>query len=152
MYRGINYKDRARHDEIAEYIHELNGKIATNNDARIRFKKIMELKGMGNSMSMTINGDVFTTFDDLWEASNLTQAEKDEIQLKIALKGKLIEAREQKGITQKRLAEMSGLKQPAIARLERMQTTPQIDTLFKVLKPLGYTLAIVPDVHAQTAD
>ena len=94
---------------------------------------------------MTIKGETFTTFEDLWEMSNLTQAEKDEIQLKIELVGKLIEAREQKGISQKRLAEMSGLKQPAIARLEKMETTPQIDTLFKVLKPLGYTLAIVPD-------
>ena len=97
-------------------------------------------------MSMTIKGDEFTTFDDLWNSStSLSQAEKDEIQLKIDLVGKLIEAREQKGISQKRLAEMSGLKQPAIARLERMQATPQIDTLFRVLKPLGYTLAIVPD-------
>ncbi|MDR2610345.1 MAG: helix-turn-helix transcriptional regulator [Clostridiales Family XIII bacterium] len=96
-------------------------------------------------MSITIKGDTFTTFDDLWEASNLTQAEKDEIKLKIDLVGKLIEAREQKGISQKQLAEMSGLKQPAIARLERMQATPQVDTLFRVLRPLGYTLAIVPD-------
>ena len=103
-------------------------------------------------MSITIKGDTFTTFDDLWNASNLTQAEKDEIQLKIDLVGKLIEAREQKGISQKRLAEMSGLKQPAIARLERMQATPQIDTLFKVLRPLGYTLAIVPDQQAHTAE
>ena len=101
---------------------------------------------------MTINGDTFTTYDDLWSASKLTQAEKDEIQLKIDLVGKLIEARENKGISQKRLAEMSGLKQPAIARLERMQATPQIDTLFKVLKPLGYTLAIVPDKPAQTTE
>ena len=101
---------------------------------------------------MTIKGDTFTTFDDLWEESNLTQTEKDEIQLKISLVGKLIEAREQKGISQKRLAEMSGLKQPAIARLERMQATPQIDTLFKVLKPLGYTLAIVPDTHIQPTE
>ena len=102
---------------------------------------------------MTIKGDTFTTFDDLWnDPALLTQAEKDEIQLKIDLIGKLIEAREQKGISQKRLAEMSGLKQPAIARLERMQATPQIDTLFKVLKPLGYTLAIVPDKQAQTAE
>lgn len=95
-------------------------------------------------MSIVINGDTFTTFEDLWEASNLTEAEKDEIQLKIDLVGKLIEARDKNGITQKQLAEMSGLKQPAIARLERLQTTPQINTLFKLLKPLGYTLAIVP--------
>jgi ribosome-binding protein aMBF1 (putative translation factor) len=103
-------------------------------------------------MSMTIKGDTFTTFDDLWEASNLTQSEKDEIQLKIDLAGKLIEAREQKGISQKRLAEMSGLKQPAIARLERMKATPQVDTLFRVLKPLGYTLAIVPDERTRATN
>jgi ribosome-binding protein aMBF1 (putative translation factor) len=101
---------------------------------------------MVNNMSMSIKGDTFTTFDDLWEASNLTQSEKDEIRLETALIGKIIEAREQKGISQKRLAEMSGLKQPAIARLERMQVMPQLDTLFKILKPLGYTLAIVPEV------
>jgi ribosome-binding protein aMBF1 (putative translation factor) len=106
---------------------------------------------MVNNMSVTIKGDTFTTFDDLWEASNLTQAEKDEIQFKIDLVGKLIEAREQKGISQKRLAEMSGLKQPAIARLERMQATPQVDTLFKILKPLGYTLAIVPDAQKRSS-
>jgi ribosome-binding protein aMBF1 (putative translation factor) len=95
---------------------------------------------------MTIKGDTFTTFDDMWNASNLSEAEKNGIKLKVELVGKLIEARENKGISQKRLAEMSGLKQPAIARLERMQATPQIDTLFKVLQPLGYTLAIVPVV------
>ena len=96
-------------------------------------------------VAMTIKGDTFTTFDDLWDSSNLTEAEKDEIQLKINLAGKLIEARESRGLSQKQLAELSGLKQPAIARLERMQATPQIDTLFKILKPLGYTLEIVPD-------
>jgi ribosome-binding protein aMBF1 (putative translation factor) len=104
-------------------------------------------------MSLTIGNETFTTFEDIKAKSKLTEAEKEEIQLKISLVGKLIEAREQKGISQKRLAEMSGLKQPAIARLERMQATPQIDTLFKVLKPLGYTLAIVPDSQqAQTTD
>jgi ribosome-binding protein aMBF1 (putative translation factor) len=96
-------------------------------------------------MSVTIKGDKFATFDDMWNESRLTEAEKDAIKLKIELVGKLIEARGNKGISQKRLAEMSGLKQPAIARLERMQATPQIDTLFRILKPLGYTLAIVPD-------
>lgn len=39
---------------------------------------------------------------------------------------------------------MSSVKQPAIARLKSMRTTPQIDTLFKILGLLGYTLKIVP--------
>lgn len=40
---------------------------------------------------------------------------------------------------------MTGLKQPAIARLEKMETVLQIDTLSKVLRALGYKLAIVPE-------
>jgi len=39
---------------------------------------------------------------------------------------------------------MSGVRQPAIARLESRKATPQIDTLIRLLLPLGYTLAIVP--------
>lgn len=39
---------------------------------------------------------------------------------------------------------MSGIKQSAIARLESMRTTPQIDTLLKILNPLGYTFSITP--------
>ena len=31
-----------------------------------------------------------------------------------------------------------------IARLEKLKATPLIDTLFKVLTPMGYKLAIVP--------
>jgi predicted XRE-type DNA-binding protein len=104
---------------------------------------------MVDKMSMIINGDTFTTFEDMWEASNLTDAEKEEIQFKVDLMGKLIEAREKKLISQKQLVKMYGLKQPVIARRERIKTSPQIDTLFKILKPLGYTLAIVPDTHAQ---
>ncbi len=56
----------------------------------------------------------------------------------------MIEAREAKGLSQRELAKLSGVKQPAIARIESMKSTPQIDTILKVLVPLGYTLEIVP--------
>ncbi|MCL2109929.1 MAG: helix-turn-helix transcriptional regulator [Oscillospiraceae bacterium] len=74
----------------------------------------------------------------------LTEDEKERINFEVALIGKLIEAREIKGLTQKQLAQQAGINQSAVARLESMKATPQIDTLFKVLKPLGYTLEIVP--------
>lgn len=96
-------------------------------------------------MSVTINGEKYTTFSDyLNDESRVSKAEKAQIEFETALIGKLIEAREEKGLSQRELAEISGLKQPAIARLESMQTTPQINTLFKVLSSLGYTLTIVP--------
>ncbi|MEL7661394.1 helix-turn-helix transcriptional regulator [Acetobacterium wieringae] len=41
------------------------------------------------------------------------------------------------------MANLTGIKQPAIARLENRKSIPKIDILFKLLDPLGYTLAIV---------
>ncbi len=93
-----------------------------------------------------INDTEYTTLNDLWnDPELLSEDEKDRINFEVALIGKLIEAREQKGLTQKELAEKAGIKQSALARLESMKATPQIDTLFKILKPLGYTIQIVPD-------
>ena len=64
--------------------------------------------------------------------------------LRIALIGELIKARQEKGISQKKLEEMSGVRQPIIARMEKGSTSPQLDTVLKVLHSLGKTLAIVP--------
>ena len=87
-----------------------------------------------------------SNFNDLYNDPNfLDSSERAKIEFEVAIIGKLIEARESKGLSQKELADLSGLKQSAIARLEGLKATPQIDTLFKVLQPLGYTLAVVPD-------
>ena len=45
MYKVITYKDRQGKDEIAAYIQELNNKMETNKDTRIRYKKIIEYIG-----------------------------------------------------------------------------------------------------------
>ncbi|MDR1701488.1 MAG: helix-turn-helix transcriptional regulator [Sporomusaceae bacterium] len=74
----------------------------------------------------------------------LTPEERAETDLKIALLGEIINARQASGLTQKELEAASGVKQPVIARLERGSTDPQLSTLIKVLAPLGKTLAIVP--------
>lgn len=85
------------------------------------------------------------TFSDYMnDPERVTPADRERINFEISLIGKMIEAREKKGLSQRELAELSGVKQPAIARLESLRTKPQIDTLFKVLLPLGYTLQIVP--------
>ena len=73
-----------------------------------------------------------------------TPEEIAESDLRVALIGELIRARQERGITQKQLEEMSGVTQPVIARLERGTTTPNISTLTKLLAPLGKKLAIVP--------
>lgn len=64
--------------------------------------------------------------------------------LRVALIGELIKARQEQGISQKQLEKLSGVKQPIIARMEKGSTTPQLDTILKVLASLGKTLEIVP--------
>lgn len=96
-------------------------------------------------MSVNINGEKFSTFNDyISNEAKVSKAEKAQVEFETALIGKLIEAREAKGLSQRELAAICGVKQPAIARLESMRSTPQIDTLFKILSPLGYTITIVP--------
>lgn len=56
----------------------------------------------------------------------------------------IIELRKESGMTQKELAEAANLAQPAIARMESKTATPQLDTLLKILAPMGKTLAVVP--------
>lgn len=96
-------------------------------------------------MSVKIGNEEFTEFNDLYNDPDfLSDSERTEIEFEAALIGKLIEAREKCGMSQQELADLTGLKQLAIARLENLKATPIIDTLFKLLDPLGYTLAIVP--------
>ncbi len=73
-----------------------------------------------------------------------TPEEIAESDLRVALMGELIRARQEKGISQKKLEKLSGVKQPVIARMETGKTSPQLDTVMKVLHALGKTLAIVP--------
>lgn len=85
------------------------------------------------------------TFSDFYNDDvNVSPAERAKIEFEIELIGKLIAAREAKGFTQQQLAEAAGIKQPAVARMETLKATPQIDTLFKVLTPMGFKLTIVP--------
>jgi len=54
----------------------------------------------------------------------------------------IISTRKKKGLTQKEVAEMTGLKQPAIARIENNVNSPQLDTLIKILDALDLKIEI----------
>ncbi len=70
----------------------------------------------------------------------------DQIELEqIELVAQLIVRRENLGITQQELAEMTGLKQAAIARLENEGAIPRLDTLEKVAKALGMKVTLVDE-------
>jgi len=60
----------------------------------------------------------------------------------VALIGELIKARKERGLSQRELEALSGVKQPVIARMENGSTVPNLNTILKVLAPLGKTLYI----------
>lgn len=71
-----------------------------------------------------------------------TPEEIAESDLRVAIIGELVKARQEQGITQRKLEELSGVKQPIIARMEKGTVTPNLSTILKVLAPLGKTLYI----------
>ena len=87
--------------------------------------------------------DKYTTWRE-YEKEVLSPEEIAASDLRVAIILEIINARKEKGITQKELEKLSGVKQPAIARLEQGTSDVRIDTILKVLAPLGKTLAVVP--------
>lgn len=55
----------------------------------------------------------------------------------------VVKARRKSGLTQTQLEEKSGVKQPIIARIEKGISCPNIETLLKLLNPMGKKLEIV---------
>lgn len=97
---------------------------------------IADIKERGNH---AIGSDVLEFMDGFLNTEEIAESN-----LRVSLIGELIKARQEQGISQKKLEELSGVKQPIIARMEKGSTNPQLSTLLKVLAPLGKTLAIVP--------
>lgn len=56
--------------------------------------------------------------------------------------GALIEQRNQLGITQRELATICGVPQSSVARIESFKTIPNLDTLLKIMQPLGLKLTV----------
>jgi len=87
--------------------------------------------------------DSLTSWEELEETFDFTQEEWDEIDLKVQIVGEIINARQNQELTQTALEELSGVRQPVIARLETNTSDPQLTTILKILRPLGKTLAVV---------
>lgn len=55
-----------------------------------------------------------------------------------------IKLRKDNHLTQEALANQSGVIRLTVTRIENLITSPQVNTLIKILEPLGYTVRIEP--------
>ena len=73
-----------------------------------------------------------------------SQAKKDmeEMEEHAVIVGAIIEKLTELGISQRDLADMCGIPQSSVARIETFKTIPKIDTLLKIMQPLGLKLTV----------
>jgi ribosome-binding protein aMBF1 (putative translation factor) len=71
---------------------------------------------------------------------SLSKSENDQLDFAVELVSQIIERRLKLGLTQSELAQKTGIKQSAIARLENLGVIPRLDTMFKLIRPLGLKL------------
>ena len=85
----------------------------------------------------------FKSWNDV-RSDLFTPEEIAESDLRVALMEEIIAARKEQEISKREQGKLTGIKQPVIARIESGQSSPRIDTLVKLLAPLGKTIAVVP--------
>lgn len=86
----------------------------------------------------------YKTWKEVKSKLKVSAEQEAEIQLEKDIIEATIEARKRNKLTQRELSEISGVKQPAIARIEKYINSPQTSTLIKLLYPMGYTIRVVP--------
>ena len=76
--------------------------------------------------------------------ADFTQEDFEEMELEKQIIIATIEARKKANLTQQELSELTGIIQPSIAKIENFVRTPQYTTLMRLLRPMGYTIKVVP--------
>lgn len=82
--------------------------------------------------------DLLAEFERFEKARQLQKPRKH-----VDLAGQLIQARYHKRLTQKELAERSGVAQAVIARIESGKGNPTMETLERIVKVLGRRVGLV---------
>ena len=91
-----------------------------------------------------MNKRIGTDWEEYSKALNFTIEEQKIMNIEYEIIKSTIELRDRKKISQRMLSKITGIKQPAISKIEKHKNSPQLNTILKLLTPLGYTLEIVP--------
>ena len=84
------------------------------------------------------------SWGEVRKSLNFTPEEEAQIQLEMDIIQATIDARKKCNLSQRDLSKKSGIMQPVIARIESPARSPRVDTLMRMLLPMGYTLRVVP--------
>ena len=80
---------------------------------------------------------------DAKSISATTKEDIEEMEVLAEIISSIIEKRNKLGYSQRELADICGLPHSSIARIEACTVKPNVETLIKIMKPLGLTLSVV---------
>ena len=159
MYELVLYEDARGYNPFkSELLQPLNEKAQTDKRARTLLKQLVyrmnRLQADGTRcgeegrtplpnltlpfLSRLIGGAAMETWSDaLEEVTALSEAEKKQLEFIAQFVGSLVNRRKELGLSQRDLAEKSGIKQPVIARMESGAAIPRLETIFKLAYVMG---------------
>lgn len=120
---------------------EDNGTILPENVAKHIEENIWELRPGNNRIFYFYYAD--NTFILLHSFRKKTQRDMEEIEEQAAIISAVIQQRHALGVSQRELANLCGIPQSSVARIESLKTTPNLDTLLKIMRPLGLKLTVL---------
>ena len=80
--------------------------------------------------------------EELKAGNNTSKQIIEEVETYVDIIAALNNKRQELGITQRDLAKLCKIPQSSVARIESFKVSPNIDTLLKLLRPLGLTLSV----------
>ena len=80
--------------------------------------------------------------EELKAVNNTSKQIVEDVEAYVQIIAALNSKRQELGITQRDLAKLCKIPQSSVARIESFKVTPSIDTLLKLLRPLGLTLSV----------
>lgn len=72
----------------------------------------------------------------------VTRQDIEEMEELAAIISAIIDRRNELGYSQRELADICGLPHSSVARIEACVVKPNVETLIKIMKPLGLTLSV----------
>lgn len=81
--------------------------------------------------------NIVKTEEDIKRDERLKELEKEVIR-------QIVVARKSQHLSQRVVGERAGIIRETVAKIENNLNSPQINTLIRLLEPIGYTLGVVP--------
>lgn len=70
-------------------------------------------------------------------------------ELELEVIRQIVQARKSQKLSQRVVGERAGIIRETVAKIENNLNSPQINTLIRLLEPIGYTLGVVPLVKEE---